>query len=105
MNRMSDLLIKGMEMPDKMHTIDTCRDANGVLQANCGDGTGWHDVVEVPPHGRLIHTDAMERLMSDTVQGDIRAYPYSDTLWGMAFRWIDNQPTVLEASEDGEQDG
>ena len=55
--------------------------------------------VTVPPHGRLIDVDAMEHLMSDTVQGDIRGYPYSDTLWDTAFRWLDNQPTVLPAEE------
>ena len=52
---MADLLIKGMKMPDKMHTIETCRDANGVLQANCGDGTGWHDVVEMPPEENRLY--------------------------------------------------
>ena len=48
-------------------------------------------------HGRLIDADAMERVMSETVQGDIRGYPYSDTQWEMAFRWIDHQPTIVEA--------
>ena len=52
---MADILIKGMEMPDKLHTIDTCRDANGVLQANCGDGTGWHNVVEMPPEENRLY--------------------------------------------------
>ena len=48
-------------------------------------------------HGRLIDADDMERFMSDTVQGDIRQYPYSDTLWDMAFKWIDSRPTIVEA--------
>lgn len=43
---------------------------------------------------RLIDVDAMEKFMSDTVLGDIRGYPYSDTLWETAFKWLDNQPTV-----------
>ena len=43
---------------------------------------------------RLIDVDAMEKLMSDTVQGDIRGYPYSDTQWEMAFKWLDHQPTI-----------
>ena len=38
--------------------------------------------------------------MSDTVQGDIRQYPYSDTLWDMAFKWIDSRPTIVEAEGD-----
>ena len=52
-------------------------------------------------HGRLIDADDMERFMSDTVQGDIRQYPYSDTLWDMAFKWIDSRPTIVEAEGDG----
>lgn len=51
-------------------------------------------------HGRLIDADDMERFMSDTVQGDIRQYPYSDTLWDMAFKWIDSRPTIVEAEGD-----
>ena len=43
-------------------------------------------IIPVPDHGRLIDVDAMEKIMSDTVQGDIRGYPYSDTLWETAFR-------------------
>lgn len=57
----------------------------------------WCPLVEIPPHGRLIDADAMEKTMSDTVQGNIRGYPYSDTLWDTAFRWIDNQPTIIQA--------
>ena len=60
----------------------------------------WCPLVGVPPHGRLIDADAMERLMSDIVQGDIRGYPYSDTLWDTAFRWLDSQPTIITAGED-----
>ena len=48
-------------------------------------------------YGRLIDADDMERFMSDTVQGDIRQYPYSDTLWDTAFKWIDSRPTIVEA--------
>lgn len=58
----------------------------------------WCPLVELPEkHGRLIDADDMERFMSDTVQGDIRQYPYSDTLWDMAFKWIDSRPTIVEA--------
>lgn len=116
---MADILIKGMEMPDKMHTIDTCRDANGVLQANCGDGTGWHDVVEVPTHGRLI--DANE-LYKKTAELEAKALHLMEThlhdedigewrKWSTvltersAFKYdIADAETVIEASEDGGED-
>ena len=48
---------------------------------------------------RLIDADEMERFMSDTVQGDIRQYPYEDTKWETAFRLIDSCPTIIEAEE------
>lgn len=58
----------------------------------------WCPLAPMPEkHGRLIDADDMERFMSDTVQGDIRQYPYSDTLWDMAFKWIDSRPTIVEA--------
>lgn len=56
-------------------------------------------------HGRLIDADAMERVMSETVQGDIRGYPYSDTQWEMAFRWIDHQPTIAESEGERNEQG
>ena len=93
------ILIKGMEMPDKMHTIDICRDANGVLQANCGDGTGWHDVVEVPTHGRLIDADELLKRKGDCYDHD------GHLLYAVGTGDIMLAPTVIEASEDGEQDG
>lgn len=64
------------------------------------DRPDYCPLVDVPPHGRLIDADAMERLMSDIVHGDIRGYPYSDTLWDTAFRWLDSQPTIITAEED-----
>lgn len=50
-------------------------------------------------HGRLVDVDDMERFMSDTVQGNIRDYPYDADTWDEAFRWIDSRPTVIPASE------
>ena len=93
---MADLLIKGMKMPDKLYTIETCRDADGVLQANCGDGTGWYDVVEVPEHGRLIDADKLMALMSNEIVhrgGDERSLGIA---WAQSA--VEVASTVLEAS-------
>lgn len=57
----------------------------------------WCPLIPVASHGRLIDVDAMEREMSNTVQGNIRSYPYSDTTWETAFLWLDHQPTVFSA--------
>lgn len=109
---MAGIYIKSMEMPE---CCDECfaLDDNGdyPLCLVTGEQRGYTfrvrelrmprcPLVEVPAHGRVIDVDAMERLMSDTVQGDIRDYPYSDTLWDAAFRWLDNQPTIIPAEED-----
>lgn len=56
---------------------------------------------------RLVDVDAAERLMSDTVQGDIRGYPYDDETWNTAFEWLDSQPSVgwIPVSERLPEDG
>lgn len=100
---MADLLIKGMEMPDKLHTISTCRDADGVLQANCGDGTGWHDVVEVPTHGRLIDAGELRAAMyHNAFEKDSDMQRWDSGCWiryKMFEKVIEAAPTVIEASE------
>lgn len=112
------VLIKGMEMPtvcieggwygncpmDRLWCAQrfapegyTMRQINADRQDKLPD---WCPLRPLPEkHGRLIDADDMERFMSDTVQGDIRQYPYSDTLWDMAFKWIDSRPTIVEAEE------
>ena len=105
------VLIKGKALPKKceeclFYGIDV---ESGCFLEKCyvirragQNKPSWCPLVPVPPHGRLIDADKMERDMSDTVQGDIRGYPYSDTLWDMAFRWIDHQPTIIEAEAEEE---
>lgn len=108
------IYIKNMKMPEegckdclfvkRKGVFDICpflkREVDGNVERG-GKPLGC-PLVPVPPHGRLIDADKMERDMSNTVQGDIRGYPYSDTLWDMAFRWIDHQPTIIEAEEEQE---
>ena len=103
------VIVKGMEMPT---SCASCRMA--VCFADTGRAKCYATLSYIDPergkrsydcplrslpekHGRLIDADDMERFMSDTVQGDIRQYPYSDTLWDMAFKWIDSRPTIVEA--------
>ena len=107
------ILIKGMEMPKScfMCPFSEINDADTDLCSITGelyDSTPFKPefrrsdcpLIEIPPHGRLIDADAMERNMSDTVQGNIRGYPYSDTIWDMAFKWIDHQPTIIPADKE-----
>lgn len=102
------VVVLGMEMPENCHVCGLC--FGGLcfaippeVDVMCPDEDrpDWCPLRPLPEkHGRLIDVDAMERLMSDTVQGDIRGYPYSDTLWDMAFKWLDHQPTIVEAEGD-----
>lgn len=97
---MADLLIKGMEIPkDCLHcSIDKVwcdrwgafEEYNERRHENC-------PLVEVPTHGRLIDAD---ELLND-VRKNSESYFADD----FAHEWVDRQPTVIEASEDSEQDG
>lgn len=104
------VIVKGMEMPNAC-CYCPCSDSAGCAVTGRAMTTeemagqlGDIDNCPLRPlpekHGRLIDADDMERFMSDTVQGDIRQYPYSDTLWDMAFKWIDSRPTIVEAEGD-----
>lgn len=110
---MAGIYTKGMVMPIRCVScplwkvmvlrspaLDICGATHRQIYKPYSSRPEWCPLVEVPAHGRVIDVDAMERLMSDTVQGDIRSYPYSDTLWDMAFRWLDHQPTIIPAEED-----
>lgn len=89
------IIIKGMKLPTARDTL--------VLVKTDGTAIVYEDeayattAAQVQPHGRLIDSDEMERFMSETVQGDIRQYPYEDTKWETAFGWIDSRPTIIEA--------
>ena len=99
------VIVKGMEMPEscwlcELSDIGICELKGKRWDPDPGQPRrpDWCPLHSLPEkHGRLIDADDMERFMSDTVQGDIRQYPYSDTLWDMAFKWIDSRPTIVEA--------
>lgn len=86
------VLIKGMEMPSiemkwtirygadgKWYAIDT--------NAETTDGE-WHEIVPVPPHGRLIDVSELEKRLYDYGTGTTLPIDWSD---------IANAPTIIEA--------
>ena len=89
---MSDILIKGMEMP---------KDGEKVYMITFSDGKAcasykpfeWHEVVPVPPHGRCIDADALlkkcEFVCTDDDE-DTRAVRYSI---------IEDAPTIIPAED------
>lgn len=94
------VVVRGMEMPvsgTKYRVVEDL-EGNKYLTLDGFFNGRYYPISPLPEkHGRLIDADDMERFMSDTVRGDIRQYPYSDTLWDMAFKWIDSRPTIVEA--------
>lgn len=102
------VVVMGMEMPGKCEHcpladsagIGLCRIEKRFWDPDPGQPLrpDWCPLRPLPEkHGRLIDVDDMERFMSNTVQGDIRDYPYSDTFWDLAFKWLDSRPTIVEA--------
>lgn len=97
------VIVKNMEMPSGCQSCDFSDDETRFCKAAkeyipmLGKPEFCPLVELLDKHGRLIDADDMERFMSDTVQGNIRQYPYSDTTWDMAFKWIDSRPTIVEA--------
>lgn len=108
---MSDLLIKGMEMPqncekcdlkvwDEYDDVDYVCPFSGVIVLNIGR-QGSCPLVEVPPHGRLIDADALVKEVEDIA----KELP-SDSIGAERFKlfaeFITEMPTIIPASEEGE---
>lgn len=88
------VLIKGMKMPTNcddcdfvQHSYpeDWCYLTEKNLPCNC-------PIIELPPHGRLIDADALEKMGYKLVR-DI----YRDGRWMWEQAFLDVAPTILEA--------
>lgn len=87
---MSDILIKGMEMPKDGYHHMICIYADGTVST----GGRVYRAVPVPPHGRMIDADAL----IDDVRRNSESYFADD----FAHEWVDKAPTIIPASEEGE---
>lgn len=102
---MSDILIKGVEMPPigtYEASIDVTK-SNGktaisVYLRDENDSRRFsvrvYEAVHVPPHGRLIDADALI--------ADIRANSESYFADDFAHEWVDVAPTVIDAEGNAE---
>ena len=105
---MSELLIKGIKMPNKRHFLQILIAENGDLSYEdaCYNfpRTGFilHEskAIEVPPHGRLGDLDALAEHIKDVYCKDCKrskvmckACEYGDIL-----DEIEDAPTIIEAS-------
>lgn len=101
---MSDILIRGMEMPKKNHRVLIEIDSNGNIYQPAylygRETPSKYKAVPVPPHGRLGDLDALiEKCeeMADKEDGN-----QLDAL--VLLKWFleQNAPIVIPASEEGE---
>ena len=104
---MADLLIKGISDISAPHDIHiTNVGLNGVKEAfKAWDSAAGcvYEVVEVPPHGLLIDEDAFResilKAICEECDDDCKRCKIKDVL-----TLLDYAPTIIGASEDGEQD-
>lgn len=90
---MSDILIKNMEIPKDYKYVDVRIFCDGTATTASAEEPFYKkmDVVEVPPHGRLIDADALEKC-GEIVKQD-QGYYY---VKGIALTSIYNAPTIIE---------
>lgn len=98
---MADILIKGMEMPIEGEAVVlVLSKENGIMMAEVDEYCGAvYEAVPISPHGRLIDADELLKRKGDCYDHD------GHLLYAVGTGDIMLAPTVIEASEDGEQDG
>jgi len=105
---MSDVLIKGMEMPERCDNCPFHVRNHGEGFYSCvitghfpipiGDTERSCECVlkELPPHGRLIDADALLILLNHCM---FPSDMVTTTALSMAVNWIKEAPTIIEAEE------
>ena len=104
------ILIEGMEMP-KDGYIDVRLFSDGTATTQTGQNPFYKEfqVVEVPPHGRLIDADALHKLFEDQWHY-LQVLDWNENPTAEAeqsgINWCintmhDDAPTVIPASEEG----
>ena len=107
--------IKGMEMPkdcDSCPMLDDNGDYPTCILTWTSHGYNWNPfgqrmpdcpLVPVPPHGRLIDADALDKTMQFI--GEAEAQIYGSQSWGFAMKCrkaLCDAPTIIPASKEGE---
>ena len=92
---MSGIYIPGMEMPKDGEKLYMIAFSDGKACASYKPFE-WHEVVSVPPHGRLVDADRLGMTDFEIVMcnGDYKE------LAKMILEKIENAPTVIPASEE-----
>ena len=87
------ILITGIDMPTKGNPITVLiyPDGTAEWEAQNKEGTA----VPVPPHGRLIDADALEKEHMKRAYENFRSYQFHVS----ATAWINEAPTIIPAEE------
>lgn len=111
---MSDILIKGMEMPSCGLTVTIYPDGRVVQFLGYGEKKQLGTAIPVPPHGRLGDLDEFAKVVLNWIASQEKAYPNEDSnalSWRLGaramghqiYRDIEAAPTIVPADkEDGE---
>ena len=90
---MSDILIKGMELPKEEGIVHLIIDSDGIVSEKIG--SMYHvttEAIEIPPHGRCIDANAVREILFKKYLG---RYRRNDD-FNLTCDILDNAPTVLE---------
>jgi hypothetical protein len=94
------ILINGMEMPVLELEWTIRRGADGkwyAIDTNAETSDGeWHEIVPVPPHGRLIDADALDAYLKSSA---IMAYGEAKEAYIDARAEAKTMPTIIPAEE------
>lgn len=88
------ILVQGMNMPEEPVAIIICPDSK-VFRVSYPEQIA--EAVPIPPHGRLIDADALEKQVKhDAIR--------SDVFMKFMCRYLENAPTIIPADpvEEGE---
>lgn len=102
---MSDILIRGLELPTAGQQLDFSEGITGKIYARLyptPDITDyekdcWHEVIPIPDHGRLIDADVLMEHLVGTHDGWIE-YAHTNVAIDDE-RIVEVQPTVIPASK------
>lgn len=96
---MSDILIKGMEMPKERESFTVTIKYNGLV-FDTETMIQVAKAVPVPPHGRCIDADELSAKLNMMLS---MAFGEGNTAFHFAYRslgkMVENAPTIIEAEE------
>ena len=93
------IYIKGMEMP-KNEPLLVKINPDGSVSTTAKNGYKKYQAVPVPPHGRLIDADALEKIMCEGIAPSVKdggfKHPFD------IIRAVANAPTIIPADHIGD---